>query len=167
MQNPNLRSKIAKSVAQSPKTKKNILRWDHRGFFLVITLTRYLGSGPDLVGIFPRSLPQLSQQLSDQNNSQKQQNNETQNFEKKKNKFFMFWPNFTMLNHSSCQNTVLCQESDFQVENVEFWQSDVKNSEKNILRWDHRGGWGHNSYTLSRIWTRLGGNFSQESPAAF
>ena len=26
---------------------------------------------------------------------------------------------------------------------------------------------GHNSDTLTRIWTRLGGNASQESPAAF
>ena len=39
--------------------------------FLVITRTDYLGFGPDLVGIFPRGLPQLSKQLRDQNHSQK------------------------------------------------------------------------------------------------
>ena len=39
--------------------------------FLVITRTRYLGFGPDLVGFFPRSLPQLSKKLRDQNTNQK------------------------------------------------------------------------------------------------
>ena len=48
--------------------------------FLVITHTDYLGFGPDLVGIFPRSLPQLSKQLRDQNHSQKHQKNEIQIF---------------------------------------------------------------------------------------
>ena len=43
--------------------------------FLVITHTDYLGFGPDLVGIFPRSLPQLSKQLRDQNNNQKPKKN--------------------------------------------------------------------------------------------
>ena len=40
------------------------------GFWL-ITRTGSLGCGPDLVGIFRRSLPQLSKQLRDQNNNQK------------------------------------------------------------------------------------------------
>ena len=39
--------------------------------FLIITRTHGLGFGGDLVGIFPRSLQQLSKQLRDQNNSQK------------------------------------------------------------------------------------------------
>ena len=39
--------------------------------FLIITRTGSLGFGRDLVGIFPRSLPQLSKQLRDHNNSQK------------------------------------------------------------------------------------------------
>ena len=43
--------------------------------FLVIALTGSLGFGPDLVGIFPRSLPQLSKQLRDQNNMQKHRKN--------------------------------------------------------------------------------------------
>ena len=40
--------------------------------FLLIAHTGSHGFGPDLVRIFPRSLPQLSKQLRDQNNSQQQ-----------------------------------------------------------------------------------------------
>ena len=43
----------------------------HPFVFLVITRTGSLGFCRDLVGIFPRSLPQLSKQLRDQHNSQK------------------------------------------------------------------------------------------------
>ena len=39
--------------------------------FLDITRTEPVGFGPDLVGILPMSLPQLSKQLRDQNHSQK------------------------------------------------------------------------------------------------
>ena len=39
--------------------------------FLNITRTEPIGFGPELVGILPMSLPQLSKQLRDQNNSQK------------------------------------------------------------------------------------------------
>ena len=39
--------------------------------FLLIAHTGSHGFGPDLVGIFPRSLPQLSKQLRDQNNNRK------------------------------------------------------------------------------------------------
>ena len=41
--------------------------------FSIITRTEPIGFGPDLVGILPMSLPQLSKQLRDQNNKQKQQ----------------------------------------------------------------------------------------------
>ena len=50
--------------------------------FLDIARTGSLGFGRHLVEIFPTSLPQLSKQLRDQNNSQKQWKNEIQNFEK-------------------------------------------------------------------------------------
>ena len=53
---------------------ENVIEFSHEKQmfgFLVIALTGSLGFGPDLVGIFPRSLPQLSKQLRDQNNSQK------------------------------------------------------------------------------------------------
>ena len=39
--------------------------------FLVIAHRGSHGFGPDLVGIFPRSLPELFEQLRDQNNNQK------------------------------------------------------------------------------------------------
>ena len=71
MQNPNLRSKVANSVAQRPKNEKNELSIVIRGF-LVITRTPFL-VGRDWAGIFPRSLPQLSKQRRDQHNSPKTQ----------------------------------------------------------------------------------------------
>ena len=68
-----------------PNLSVRCLKWENRNFlkfifgFLVIAPTGSLGFGPDLVGIFPRSLPQLSKQLRDQNNRQKPQK-QTQNF---------------------------------------------------------------------------------------
>ena len=56
--------------------------------FLVTTRTGSLGFGPDLVGIFPRGLPQLSKQLRDQNNSQAPR--KKRKIEFKKNILFMF-----------------------------------------------------------------------------
>ena len=63
------------------KTDKNI-NFTNSLFlcFLLITRTPYLGFGRDLVGMHPRSLPQLSKQLRDQNNSQKPHKSEIQNF---------------------------------------------------------------------------------------
>ena len=49
---------------------------------MVITRNHEDVYGPDLVEIDPRSLPQLSKQLRDQNNSQKPEKTELQNFEK-------------------------------------------------------------------------------------
>ena len=50
--------------------------------FWSITRTEPIRFGPDLVGMLPRSLPQLPKQLRDQNNKQKQQKNKNQDFTK-------------------------------------------------------------------------------------
>ena len=50
--------------------------------FLVITRSHEDVYGRNLVEIDPTSLPQLSKQLRDQNNSQKQQKHRKQNLEK-------------------------------------------------------------------------------------
>ena len=98
-------------------------------FFLVITRTRYLGFGPDLTGIFPRSLPQLSKQLRDQYNSQKTIKNQ-----ENRNQKTMFLNVLTKFHGSRPfqlpEYTVLHQESDFQVENSNFGQLDRKIQEK-------------------------------------
>ena len=70
-------------------------KWENQNFlkfifgFLVIAPTGSLGFGPDLVGIFPRSLPQLSKQLRDQNKRQKPEKNESQNFDKNQKKYYV------------------------------------------------------------------------------
>ena len=94
--------------------------------FLVITRTRYLRFGPDLVGIFPRSLPQLSKQLRDHNNSQKC---------KKKRHLeimrLMFFIEFDDSRYAQLSiYTVFHEESEFEVEHANFLQLDVKNEEK-------------------------------------
>ena len=61
---------------------------------MVITRTRYLGFGPDLVGIFRRGLPQLSKQLRDQHNIQKPQKYETHNFENHENLLLLHFGGF-------------------------------------------------------------------------
>ena len=68
------------------KTYENLYCALYLGF-LDITRTEPIGFGPDLVGILPMSLPQLSKQLRDQNNSQKHEKHKNQDFTK--NPYFL------------------------------------------------------------------------------
>ena len=70
--------------------------------FLVIAHRGSHGFGPDLVGIFPRSLPQLSKQLRDQNNRQKPRKI-VRNISKHKEKYyFMFFYGFFVILNFNC-----------------------------------------------------------------
>ena len=62
--------KLKNQTVRAEKLKFKISK-KHIFGFLVIAHKGSHGFGPDLVGIFPRSLPQLSKQLRDQNNRQK------------------------------------------------------------------------------------------------
>ena len=64
-------SKQLRDQKNRQKTEQIEIQNFKKKSFLVIAHNGSHGFGPDLVGIFPRSLPQLSKQLRDQNNTQK------------------------------------------------------------------------------------------------
>ena len=81
MRNPIFRSKISNSDAQRLKNKKNETSFSELLTVLLITRSQVFRFGRNLVEMDPRSLPQLSKQLRDQNNSEKQEKTpEPQNF---------------------------------------------------------------------------------------
>ena len=112
-----------------------ISRWDHvRGGgvhdlqifsfgFLLITRTPGLGFGRHLVEIVPRSLPQLSKQLRDLNNSQKHEKHEIQNFKTNFNKSYVS----THRHFQLPKYTVWHVEFDSEVKNNQFLQPGWKN----------------------------------------
>ena len=79
-----------------------------------------------LGGFFPRSLPDLSKQLRDQNNRKKYKKNEIQNF--KKLFFATFGPNWRFPDMRGCAiGGFRPVESEFAVKNWKFRQLESKN----------------------------------------
>ena len=87
-----------------------------------------IGFGRDLVEIVPRSLPELFQQLGDQNNSQKHKKNNKMKIKISKKNHKIAKLKFKGSRHAQLSiYTVFHEESEFQIKNLKSRRPEAKN----------------------------------------